>query len=934
MTRVPKSEIQALKRAVPLAEVIAERVTLSARGKDLIGCCPFHEDDTPSLVVTPAKGLWHCFGCQRGGSAIDWTMHGDGVEFLQAFKQLKAKYMPTSSTAAARPLLAKLTATSTDAEVLAAVSSYYAACFDIFDDGRAYLEGRGISSVTARRHQAGFAAGTLGEDLPKLDRAGVRRRLQDVGVLRHTGHEHFRGCVVLPLILADDVVSFYGRRVGFSTDGQASHLYPAGVHRGVFNPRGFDVAADADAGQGELILCESVIDALSFLEQGIDNVSCTYGTNGVSDDIVEHITSRAITSVLCAFDADAAGELGCDTLRTVLATSNIEVVRVTLPPGLDVNDYANTGSLRGLIDGEAAPPAPPEMLPPPKPSQGLVKECDEDCQLHFGDRRYEVRGLQRLLLNEGLKVQLIIERRGVTFSDSIDLFVARARSSLAVAAAKELDADIADINRDLMSAFHIVDDIRRKRRDAQLSPPPYEPSELEREEALALLRDPKLVHRIIHDFDRCGVVGEEINKLVAYLGATSRKMKKPLAVLVQSESAAGKSSLIDAALSFIPDEDKEVYSALTGQALFYAEMDLSHKVLSVAEEEGAQSATYALKILQSEGRLQLLTTTKDPSTGQNKAKRQEVKGPVSLLTSTTSVDVDEELQNRCITLTVDESREQTRRIHAVQRELETLEGKRRLIERKHLITLHQNAQRLLKPIEVVNNLADGVTFSDDRTRARRDHMKLLTLIRVIAFLHQHQRPTKVLDDGTPYIEVTEADMALAEQLSNAVLRRSMDTIPPKTRELFGNICRLIDDKLVADGDAAIDVWFTVRDVVDAFSLSDTIVTKHLSRLQKAELIECGHRSGHSQRLWYRVVTTPNAFAADADAADAADAGADNRPAPTASPDGHRQPYRQPPIQPGGAGGFLGLNELNSDEHPQTASPLGQKAQARLRVVPE
>ena len=122
MTRIPKSELQALKRAVPLAEVIAERVALTARGKDLVACCPFHEDDTPSLVVTPAKGLWQCFGCQAGGSAIDWVMRVENLEFLQAFKQLKAKYLPTSSTAAAaRPLLAKLTATSTDAEVLAAV---------------------------------------------------------------------------------------------------------------------------------------------------------------------------------------------------------------------------------------------------------------------------------------------------------------------------------------------------------------------------------------------------------------------------------------------------------------------------------------------------------------------------------------------------------------------------------------------------------------------------------------------------------------------------------------------------------------------------------------------------------------------------------------------------------------------------------------------
>ncbi len=106
---------------------------------------------------------------------------------------------------------------------------------------------------------------------------------------------------------------------------------------------------------------------------------------------------------------------------------------------------------------------------------------------------------------------------------------------------------------------------------------------------MELLRDPRLLDRIVEDFARCGVVGEETNKLVGYLGVVSRHLDAPLAVIVQSSSAAGKSSLMDAVLAFVPEEQRVQYSAMTGQSLFYmGESDLQHKVLAIVEEAGAQ----------------------------------------------------------------------------------------------------------------------------------------------------------------------------------------------------------------------------------------------------------------------------------------------------------------------------------------------------------
>ena len=183
---------------------------------------------------------------------------------------------------------------------------------------------------------------------------------------------------------------------------------------------------------------------------------------------------------------------------------------------------------------------------------------------------------------------------------------------------------------------------------AEAAPKKDEPgmSADEREAALALLRDPKLLDRILEDFAACGVVGEETNKLVGYLAAVSRKLDAPLAVIVQSTSAAGKTALMEAVLAFVPPEERVKYSALTSQALYYlSDSDLKHKILAIVEEEGAERASYALKLLQSEGELTIASTGKDPHTGRMVTQEYHVEGPVMIFLTTTAVDIDEELLN-------------------------------------------------------------------------------------------------------------------------------------------------------------------------------------------------------------------------------------------------------------------------------------------------
>jgi hypothetical protein len=501
----------------------------------------------------------------------------------------------------------------------------------------------------------------------------------------------------------------------------------------------------------------------------------------------------------------------------------------------------------------------PEASPaPPAP------ECDVPCEvrgeevvLWLGDRRYRVRGLEKNLSHELLDVNLLASRGDALHVDKLDLYSSRKRRSFVEQAAAELGLAEEVVHHDLKRVLLRLELLQRERLEAELRPEEEVPAMTpeEREEALAFARDPRLVERILEDLERCGVVGEETNKLLGYLALVSRWDEKPLAVLVQSSSAAGKSALLDAWLALLPEELRISYSAVTGQSLFYmGEKDLKHKVLAIAEEEGAERASYALKLLQSEGELTIASTGKDPHTGRLVTQEYRVEGPVMIFLTTTAVEVDEELLNRCIVLTVDEGREQTRAIHERQRAAQTLEGLLASQERSDILELHQNAQRLLRPLLVANPFARELTFLDHQTRSRRDHMKYLTLIRSIALVHQYQREVKTLERGgrtVRYIEVSREDIRLANLLAAEVLGRTLDELPPQTRRLLGLLDQAVTEGAQKLGIDRGDYHFSRRQVREWTSWSDTQLRVHLGRLVELEYLVV-HRGGRGQRFVYEL----------------------------------------------------------------------------------
>jgi DNA primase/post-segregation antitoxin (ccd killing protein) len=928
MARIPDQELERLKREVSLVRLLeGQGHRLISQGKDLACRCPWHEgDDTPSCIISPKTNLWHCFGCDTGGSVIDWIMRSHKVSFRHAcellVKQHPALVVADAASAAPKLSQGKLRQSQSfsledgDQALLDQVIEFYHQTLKSSPEALKYLDDRGLGSQELiERFKLGFANRTLAYRLaPSQYKAGVEHRaaLQRVGILRESGHEHFNGSIVVPLFAAGEegrargpVAGAYARKIRDDLrPGTPKHLYLPGPHRGVFNREGLER-------QSEVILCEALLDALTFWNAGYRNATSCYGVNGMTDELLAALKACGAQRILIAFDRDEAGDRAAEVLAKQLMGEGLDCYRLLFPKGMDANEYARKvqpaekslgvviRSAQWLGQGErpelstgvsavslsvadevirspsSPDPEPLKYLSPlpneiPLLAAAPIPVCAEPVAavmpaiadleppatadekqmlISYGERRYRVRGWPKQL-GEALKVNILLSTAEVRNEeaalhvDTLDLYQAKQRQAFAKCAAAELRFDEAVIQRDLgrllMRLERLIDERARQAEQPKVAPLPSMTQE-EQQAALAFLKDPALTDRIVTDFERVGLVGEPSNALVAYLACVSRKLASPLAVLIQSTSAAGKSTLMDSVLALVPTEDRVHYSAMTGQSLFYlGETEIKHRILAIAEEEGVRQAAYALKVLQSQGELTIASTGKDPATGMLVTQQYRVEGPVMLFLTTTAIDVDEELVNRCLVLTINESREQTRLIQQRQRARRTLAGLMAQSEAEAITQLHQHAQRLLRPLAVVNPYAEQLTFLDDRTRTRRDHAKYLTLIESITLLHQHQREIRAMQRGAQrieYIEVTLDDIALANRLAHEVLGRSLDELPPQTRRVLGIAEALVLEQAKQQQIPRAEVRFTRRQLRERCGMSTAAIRVHLERLVEMEYVQ-------------------------------------------------------------------------------------------------
>ena len=850
-------------------------IQLKKNGNGWVALCPLHEETNPSFHVSEKEGiwLWHCFGCNRGGTVIDYVMAKEGLDVKGALERLNE-----SNGSFGRRAIpdARTTNNILHLKLLEQVAKHYTHQFAEDARARDYLaEARGIKDPKLyETFRIGFSNNTLFKTIPS--QGAIVDGLKEVGILTESGREFFEGCVVFPLLDEEArVVSFYGRRINeIATSPSAprndnattihhprstNHLYLRGPHRGLFNGSALKLYP-------EIILTESVIDSLSVYQAGFKNTIPLYGLGGLTEDHLAGFKKYNTSKIILLMDGDEAGRNGALRLKERLEDLGTPCRIVNLSDGEDPNSFLKKHTREelekilypeiregSLLTVNACPPA----LWRGERLTGNRKPVEDGFKVQYATRLYETRGLEQNS-SRHLKANIKVISNHRFYIDTVDLYQARSRHHLVREVALFYNVEVEIIEQDIEKLIIECEDWIKQSSEAcrRSSVKALKPEE--EKEALELAKDPKLTERIIQDLETLGLVGESENKLLLYLAMSSRKMNDPLSVLILSGSGAGKSILQDKVLSLCPEEDLIKLTSLTKQALFYKDaFSMVHKVLAIEEEKGAEEANYPIRSLISAKKIVIESTIRDPYTGRMTTMTNEVLGPAAVIKSTTNPKQDAETKSRFLIVSLDESEGQTKKILSAQRSSETLEG---LLKKNHQAKIgqrHQNFQRLLQPIEVVIPKGLELSWKMNALMARRDHPKYLALIKTIAFIQQYQRLIKEIEHQgrlLRLIEVEKSDLELANRLAEKLLSQSLQELSEPGLVLLKHLEKLRGAK-VAEGLPAGKICFIRKEIRETLLWTDYQVRTYLKELVDLEyVLAISGRNGSLYR--YKLLNEP------------------------------------------------------------------------------
>ncbi len=727
-------------------------------------------------------------------------------------------------------------------EVLDEVAAYYTKSFAESKEAAAYLKSRNLwNPKLLKRLKVGYCKGDLRNKVSDAD----YKSLKEKGIFSEKGTEVFKGCVTIPLFgEGGNVLGLYGKRI---TDRKPAHLYLKGPRMGIVNRKAASVYSE------RIIITESVIDAMSLLTLGIENVIPVYSVNGFTDEHLKLLKDNRVKEVCITFNADEKARDGSEKLKNKLLEERFSVREIFLKKGRDWNEALLSGMSRDefkiLLDkSPLAKALPDENLTEFEARKEGVKYFFRSSGIN-----YRVLGIKEMFVSS-LKVNIKADKDEAVFLDNVDLYSARSRSLFANSLAEVLKTDSELIEQSLLLIVEYLENERDKHLQAK-EPGPIKLTDEERKIGMELLRSRDLFSRIEEDTESLGYIGEKMNKRLIYLAASSRKLSDPISVIVISQSAAGKSYLIDTVKKLIPPEDVVSMTSLSDQALNYLPEDgLMHKFLVMGEAAQSETVKHQIREILSSHELSRLVTLKDPKSGnmQSRIIRKEV--IVSAAMSSTNHNINPENASRSFVINTDESAAQTVAIHRAQRQKYSVEHYEQQVNIiPEIIKTHHAAQRLLQKRVIVNPFAELLDFPTALMRSRRDHERFIDLIASACFLRQFQKEEKVTKHGIKYIECDLEDYETAYQIMTAILPATLTNFPKGALELYEEVRAIIKDKAKETDIPPLQVSITQREIRESTGLSQMFVKRNMKILSDYEYIYASGGPGGRVRKNYKLV---------------------------------------------------------------------------------
>lgn len=351
---ITEEDKERVRQATDIVALVSETVVLRQRGGDFWGCCPFHHEKSPSFHVTPATGLWHCFGCHSGGDVFDYVMKREGLEFLDSVRFLAERaHIDIDDAPAAGRRGPKRTRVI---DALEAAQSAYSVRLmrgrsEAAAAARSYFAGRGFNSDICSRWHLGFADPGVSL-MRELTAAGFSRQELEAAdlVSSRSGRARDQFCNRVMFPIHDE----QGRCIGFGgrVMGDAKPKYLNTRETSVFHKSkhlfAFDYAKESIAAKGYAIVSEGYMDVISMHEAGFTNTVAALGT-ALSLDHVKTL-SRFAKTIVCMFDGDAAGQHAAEAAVRYVESTAAALTCVVLPDNQDPDEFLKAHGAQAMAE--------------------------------------------------------------------------------------------------------------------------------------------------------------------------------------------------------------------------------------------------------------------------------------------------------------------------------------------------------------------------------------------------------------------------------------------------------------------------------------------------------------------------------------------------------------------------------------------------------
>jgi DNA primase len=632
-----------------------------------------------------------------------------------------------------------------------------------------------------------------------------------------------RGCIIFPLKNeAGQVVSLYGRSIygaGHYYQSGRSGLYPAYPAE---NTR-------------VLLLTESIIDAATLLPLELDcSILALYGTNGLSEEhqlVIKKLLR--LQEVILAMDGDEAGRQASEQIARAIKKikKGIKISRLEIDEGEDVNSLAvahsdTQGLFTELIENRKEIVIKEKEENPVVPSK-LDTTNPNNLSYKTQLATYRIKGGLRMSERDldSLKVTLVVEYEGRKSRQKLDLYEDKQvmRVSRAVAEKLDLRADLVEVD-----LSQLTDELEEYREQLLKEEPSQESnfimSTSQRSACMTFLKSKNLLTQINKKIGQAGLAGEERNRLLLFIVASSYAMPTTLHALIQGASGSGKTRLLQVISELMPEEKVRRYTRVTDGSFYnQGEYYFKGKLLCFEDIDGLkEDALLAVRELQSNEILITSTSFKDEN-GSIRGGERVVRGPIASISCTTRAEVYEDNISRCFVVAVDESREQTLKVIQYQNEKSAglIDGRKE----KEVRSFLQNCIRLLQPLEVINPYANRIHLPKEAHKIRRLNELYQSFVRQITLLHQYQRRR---DERGRVISSIEDLRSACDIL--------FESIVLKVDELDGSLRQFFERLKAYVGTRGQTYEFTQREIRLHFRISKTQMQRYMNHLLELEYV--------------------------------------------------------------------------------------------------